>query len=70
MASVLGDPDYNFVIHTSPLHARGLAHYHWHLKIVPKLNNLAGFEWGSAFTINPTPPEEAALHLRKALAVK
>jgi UDPglucose--hexose-1-phosphate uridylyltransferase len=70
MGAVLGDPDYNFVIHTSPLHSRKLSHYHWHIEVIPKLNNVAGFEWGSAFTINPTPPEEAALHLRKALTVR
>jgi len=70
LGTVLDDPDYNFVIHTSPLHSRRLGHYHWHIEVAPKLNNVAGFEWGSAFTINPTPPEEAALHLRKALTVK
>jgi len=25
---------------------------------------VAGFEWGSGFYINPTPPEEAAKFLR------
>jgi UDPglucose--hexose-1-phosphate uridylyltransferase len=70
LGTILDDPDYNLVIHTSPLHSRRLDHYHWHIEVAPKLNNVAGFEWGSAFTINPTPPEEAALHLRKALTVK
>ena len=32
--------------------------------MIPKLTELAGFEWGSGFYINPTPPEEAARHLR------
>ena len=27
---------------------------------------VAGFEWGSGFYINPTPPEEAAKFLREA----
>jgi UDPglucose--hexose-1-phosphate uridylyltransferase len=31
---------------------------------MPKLTNVAGFEWGSGFYINPTPPEEAASYLR------
>ena len=26
---------------------------------------VAGFEWGSGFYINPTPPEEAARFLRE-----
>jgi len=27
---------------------------------------VAGFEWGTGFYINPTPPEEAARFLRDA----
>jgi UDPglucose--hexose-1-phosphate uridylyltransferase len=33
---------------------------------MPKLTKVAGFEWGSGFYINPTPPEEAAKFLREA----
>lgn len=58
---------YNFVLHTEPLHAKGLDYYHYHFEIVPKLTSIAGFEWGSGFYINPLPPEEAADYLRKAL---
>ncbi len=38
--------------------------YHWHLEIIPKLTKMAGFEWGTGFFINPTPPEEAAEYMR------
>ncbi len=31
----------------------------------PVLALTAGFEWGSGFFINPTPPEEAAAFLRQ-----
>ncbi len=31
---------------------------------MPKLTKVAGFEWGSGFYINPTPPEYAAETLR------
>jgi UDPglucose--hexose-1-phosphate uridylyltransferase len=41
-----------------------LAHYHWHIEIIPRLTKTAGFEWGSGFYINPVPPEEAAAFLR------
>ena len=41
-------------------------HYHWHFEIMPKLVRAGGFEWGSGFYINPTPPEEAAKFLREA----
>ena len=33
---------------------------------LPKLTKTAGFEWGTGFYINPTPPEEAAKFLREA----
>jgi UDPglucose--hexose-1-phosphate uridylyltransferase len=61
----LNQPPYNFVMHTAPTHDGALEHYHWHLEIMPKLTKVAGFEWGSGFYINPTPPEEAASYLRE-----
>jgi UDPglucose--hexose-1-phosphate uridylyltransferase len=64
MAATLGDVAYNLMLHSAPLRARTLDHFHWHLEIVPKLSPLAGFEWGTGLFINPTPPEEAARFLR------
>lgn len=69
MEGALGMPDYNFVLHNAPLRANDLAHYHWHLEIIPRTGEVAGFEWGSGFFINPTPPEEAAAFLRDAAPV-
>jgi UDPglucose--hexose-1-phosphate uridylyltransferase len=63
---VLERPPYNFVVHTAPLQEASMPHYHWHIEIVPKLTRVAGFEWGSGFYINPTPPEESARFLREA----
>ncbi|MBN2010324.1 galactose-1-phosphate uridylyltransferase [candidate division KSB1 bacterium] len=60
----LETPPYNFIIHTSPLLDQESPEYHWHLEIIPKLTKVAGFEWGSGFYINPTPPEIAAETLR------
>ena len=59
-------PSYNFVIHTSPIGEEINDHYHWHIEMMPKLTKVAGFEWGTGFYINPTPPEEAARFLREA----
>jgi UDPglucose--hexose-1-phosphate uridylyltransferase len=56
---------YNFVLHTSPLRSNPLEHFHWHFEIMPKLTSIAGFEWGSGFYINPTPPEDAAKYLQE-----
>jgi UDPglucose--hexose-1-phosphate uridylyltransferase len=63
---VLERPAYNFMIHTAPLQEPELASYHWHIELIPKLTKVAGFEWGTGFYINPTPPEEAARFLREA----
>jgi UDPglucose--hexose-1-phosphate uridylyltransferase len=64
----LGRPAYNFIIHTNPLRDPSSASYHWHIEVVPALTQVAGFEWGSGFHINPVPPEEAAEFLRKISA--
>jgi UDPglucose--hexose-1-phosphate uridylyltransferase len=64
----LGRPAYNFIVHTNPLRDPPSASYHWHIEVVPALTQVAGFEWGSGFHINPVPPEEAAEFLRKISA--
>lgn len=63
---VLSNPPFNYVIHASPFNVGEVEHYHWHLEIIPKLTKIAGFEFGSGFYINPTPPEEAARYLRES----
>jgi UDPglucose--hexose-1-phosphate uridylyltransferase len=52
------------MIHSAPVKAGELEHYHWHLEILPRVKPLAGFEWGSGFYINPTLPEDSAAYLR------
>ncbi len=64
--NVLENPAYNMIIHTSPVQEPEQEHYHWHIEFMPKLTKTAGFEWGTGFYINPTPPEEAAKFLREA----
>ncbi len=61
---LLERPAYNFMIHSGPVQEGAMAHYHWHMEIVPKLTRVAGFEWGTGLYVNPTPPEEAAGFLR------
>jgi UDPglucose--hexose-1-phosphate uridylyltransferase len=63
---VLEKPAYNIVLHTAPVQEGPMAYFHWHLELIPKLTKVAGFEWGSGFYINPTPPEESAKFLREA----
>lgn len=64
LKSALQDPSYNFMIHTLPVHGREVESYHWHIEIIPHLTQVAGFEWGTGFYVNPTPPELAARTLR------
>ncbi len=69
----LSDPPYNYMLHTAPFRRPKSGYwstidqdYHWHIEIIPRLTQVAGFEWGTGFYINPTPPEEAAQFLREA----
>jgi UDPglucose--hexose-1-phosphate uridylyltransferase len=64
--SLFDEPAYNFMLHTSPFSEERNDYYHWHVELVPKLTKIAGFEWGSGFYINPTPPEDAARFMREA----
>ena len=64
LSTTLNEPPFNFMLHTAPLRETGLEYFHWHLEVIPKLANVAGFEWGSGFFINPMPPETAAAALR------
>jgi UDPglucose--hexose-1-phosphate uridylyltransferase len=63
LKKLLNDPPYNYIIHTSPINGHEKEYYHWHIEIMPKLVNVAGFEWGSGFYVNPVPPEIAAKNL-------
>ena len=74
IAVALDSPPYNFVLHNSP-NVKSKARqprywqtldldFHWHIEVIPRLTKVAGFEWGSGFYINPTPPEQAARYLR------
>lgn len=75
MKTALGGPPYNFAVHTAPntnVNPRRATYFttlewdwHWHVEIYPRLTRVAGFEFGSGFHINPTPPEEAARVLRE-----
>jgi UDPglucose--hexose-1-phosphate uridylyltransferase len=63
---VLEVPPYNILIHNAPFNYKFQESYHWHIEIMPRSTWIAGFEWGTGFYINPTPPEEAAEFLRSA----
>jgi UDPglucose--hexose-1-phosphate uridylyltransferase len=66
MDRTLENPAYNMMIHSSPFYENTNEYFHWHIEIIPKLTNVAGFEWGTGFYINPVPPEEATEFLRSS----
>ncbi|MGB2706475.1 MAG: galactose-1-phosphate uridylyltransferase [Candidatus Omnitrophota bacterium] len=74
MAATLGDFPYNIVLHTAPFRRRKKKgywetienDYHWHIEIMPRLSQVAGFEWGSGFYINSVPPEDACKYLKES----
>ena len=63
-----GGTGYNFWLHTSPFTGRGRrpleGGFHWHLELMPRVTQQAGFEWGGGDYINPVAPEQAAATLR------
>ncbi len=72
----LGNPAYNMMIQTSPITTPRTdgptswttieQDFCWHIDILPRLTQVAGFEWGTGFYINPVSPESATQFLRDA----
>jgi UDPglucose--hexose-1-phosphate uridylyltransferase len=60
----LNDPDFNYVIDTAPVGDENEPYYMWHMRIIPRLTELAGFEIGSGMYINTAVPEETAKFMR------
>jgi len=56
----LNNPDFNYVIDTAPAGDENKDYYLWHLRIIPRLTEVAGFEIGSGIYINTALPEETA----------
>jgi UDPglucose--hexose-1-phosphate uridylyltransferase len=64
---LLSDPPYSLTFHTSPVRDRfHRPEYHWHIETRLRIGLREGFEWGTGFFVNPTPPEDAARFLREA----
>ena len=60
----LNDPDFNYVIDTAPVEDENKPYYTWHMRIIPRLTEVAGFEIGSGIYINTAVPEETAEFMR------
>lgn len=62
---LLGNPDYNYIIRSSPVGDEDARYLHWYIVIIPKISTPAGFEIGSGMYINTVAPEESAKALRE-----
>ena len=60
----LDNPAFNLMIDTSTTEDEEDPYYHWHIRIVPRLTLIAGFEMGSGIYINPALPEETASFMK------
>ncbi len=60
----LGDPAYNFYLHSAPSDGSDHSYYHWHWTILPKTSIWAGFELGVGIEISTIEPEKATEYLR------
>jgi UDPglucose--hexose-1-phosphate uridylyltransferase len=59
--------DYNWWLHQAPHRsAAAAATWHWHLEMLPRLSQLAGFELGTGCHVNPLSAAESARRLRDA----
>lgn len=60
----LNNPAYNLVIDSTTTVDEEDPYYHWHIRIIPRLSTIAGFEIGSGISISTALPEETAAHMR------
>lgn len=61
----LENPAYNMMIDTSTTEDEEDPYYHWHIRILPRLSTIAGFEIGSGIYITSALPETTADLLRQ-----
>jgi len=61
----LDNPAFNLMIDTSTTEDEEDPYYHWHIRIVPRLTTIAGFEMGSGIYINTALPEDTARFMKQ-----
>ncbi|MBM3897751.1 MAG: DUF4921 family protein [Thaumarchaeota archaeon] len=67
LARVVGDLQFNAIIHTSP-EKRTSRQIHWHIEVYPRLRGFDDFERGTGIYVNTVAPEDAVKALRDAAA--
>jgi UDPglucose--hexose-1-phosphate uridylyltransferase len=63
----LGNPDFNYIVHSAPIEDESKHYYLWHIQILPRLTMIAGFELGSGMFITTMLPETSAAFMREMI---
>jgi UDPglucose--hexose-1-phosphate uridylyltransferase len=61
----LDNPAFNLMVDTSTTEDEEDPYYHWHIRVVPRLTTIAGFEMGSGIYISAALPEDTARTMRE-----
>ena len=56
----LDNPAFNLVVDSTITEDEEDPYYHWHIRIIPRLSTIAGFEMGSGIYISAAMPEDTA----------
>ena len=62
----LDNPDFNLMVDSTSTEEEEAPYYHWHIRIMPRLTAIAGFEMGSGIQISTALPEETAKLMKEA----
>jgi len=65
----LENPAFNLMVDTTITDDEEDPYYHWHIRIVPRLTTIAGFEMGSGIYISTALPEDTARIFRECLGL-
>jgi UDPglucose--hexose-1-phosphate uridylyltransferase len=61
----LDNPAFNLVVNSTITEDEEDPYYHWHIRIIPRLSTIAGFEIGSGIYISTALPEDTAAVMRE-----
>jgi len=61
----IDDPAFNLIVDTTSTVDEDDPYYHWHIRIIPRMALIAGFEMGSGIYISTALPEDTASHMRQ-----
>jgi UDPglucose--hexose-1-phosphate uridylyltransferase len=60
----LNNPDFNYVINSAPVDDEDRDYFRWHIRIIPRLTEMTGFEIGTGINMNTLLPEDTAAFIR------